>query len=191
MAEIEKLNDMERIFVTEYVKNGNHGTNAAKAAGYKHPASQAVALKKRPRVQKAIEIMQRDIRTTSTVEIADVVTHLAENLFLDPAVFYDEDGELLPIRAMPAAARRHLSEIRRERRTNKNGDVTVTTTIKWNPKSSAADQIMRHLGGYNDRVTVEHVHNIEQILNAGRERVARMRDVTPSKKEIEHEKRKG
>ena len=129
-------------------------------------------------IQKAIEIAQRDIAITSTVEVADVVSFMAEGLFLDPAVFFDDEGEVLPLRDMPAEARRHISEIKRERRKTKDGDVITVTTIKWSSKESYADKMMRHLGGYNDRLVVEHdASRIIEALNEGRERVARMKTI--------------
>jgi phage terminase small subunit len=97
-------------FSIEYLKDFN-ATQAAVRAGYsaKTAASQGQRLLKSAAVGEAIAEATERLLKKNEVTVERVLEELAEIAFLDPIVFFDDNGHLLPINNIPENARRALA----------------------------------------------------------------------------------
>jgi phage terminase small subunit len=106
------LNVRQARFVLEYLKDGN-GTQAAIRAGYvEHSAYvHASYLLKLPKVRDKISVARDEMDRELNLSVERVLREYARIAFLDPADLFDAAGQLLPLKEMPADARRALSGI--------------------------------------------------------------------------------
>jgi len=95
MTEVEDLNNRERLFVAEYLKD-NCGSRSVRAAGYetKYPAQMGHQLLQKPAIQKAIRVRQKD-RERRTLITGDRIIRLLHNWAdFDIRRLYRPDGSL-------------------------------------------------------------------------------------------------
>jgi hypothetical protein len=96
-----------------------------------------------------------------------VIAELAAIAFLDPAKFYDESGNLLPIHDMPEAARRAITGIDVEEIFAGKGEerrqIGVLRKIRFAGKQGALDLLAKHLGLFKDAGPVSQTLIINQI----------------------------
>ena len=100
-------------FVVEYLKDFN-ATRAAIRAGYspKTAASQGQRLLRSVVVIKAIGEDHTKLLKQTEASTERVLKELAAIAFPDPGQFFDEHGNLLPMDAVPAEARRALRSLK-------------------------------------------------------------------------------
>lgn len=82
-----RLNDSQRLFCLEYIKNGLDGKRAAISAGYSEMSAgqQASQLKSKPWVQEEIQRLLVDVEEKSTIEAAELIAELKKLAFAKPA----------------------------------------------------------------------------------------------------------
>jgi len=96
-------------FVAEYLKDLN-ATDAIVRCGFKgkRPDAAGSRMLAMPAVQAALARHRTELEDTALVTVKEVVNEFRNVAFLDPADFYDADGNLLPVPQMPERARRAL-----------------------------------------------------------------------------------
>lgn len=162
------LTDREEAFVREYIKDFKP-KEAARRAGYDHVRASAAAsaLLKRPRVKQAIKLHKDALARRSNITQDRIVQELARIAFGDlrgvvawgsSGLTVRESGE---ITEGDAAAISEVSE-----------SVTVAgrgLRIKRHDKVKALELLGRHLGMWNDKLTIGGELNV-LALEKGRER---------------------
>jgi len=152
-----QLNLRQQRFCLEYVKDGN-GTQAAIRAGYadKGAEVQAHHLLRNPKVLERIRTERDRLDGALNLSVERVLREYMRIAFLDPAQLYDAVGNLLPIKEMPADARRALSGIEVEEVYDfERGSKTQVATlrkVRFATKQGALDALAKHLGILKDRV---------------------------------------
>lgn len=95
-----------------------------------------------------------------------ILQEIACTAFLDPADFYDDDGQLLHIQSMPEHARRVLAGMEVTVEYSGKGDNRkesgYTSKIKYSDKKSSLELLMKYKGMLTDKV--EHSGNIGGVL---------------------------
>jgi len=150
---MSKLTPKQKRFVQEYLIDLN-GKQAAIRAGYsKNTAeSQASTLLRNPKVQTAVIKGKKRIADKLEVTAERVIAEYAKLAFLDPSVFFTEDGDLLPIQDMPKDAVAAIggfevvTMIKRGKTDDETSDPDYLKKVKLIDKKGALDSLSRHLG---------------------------------------------
>lgn len=164
-----KLTDKEKIFVLEYLVDGN-ATQAAIRAGYatKHANSQGYELMLRPKIRNAIDkhlalrLQKTDITGEKTLKRLD---NLAD---FDIADAYDDDSCLLPIKKIPAHLRKAMTGIKvfekwefvvdPESGNQRKIKVGEVIEVKWSDKIKPNELLGKNQKLWSDEVSI--VNNV-------------------------------
>lgn len=95
--------------------------------------------------------LRAEIAKAAQVEVVQVVKELAAVTFSDVRSLFDVNGNLLPIHALPDSVAAAVSSVKVVTKRIPGTDpveVEHVAEIKLWDKNSAADKLMRHLGGY-------------------------------------------
>lgn len=155
----ETLTPLQEQFCREYLIDLN-ASKAAERAGYTQKSSQAgYETLKRRNVQKRIQELM-DERSKRTEITADrVLCELARVAFLDLSEAYDDNGNLLNIKAMPEDVRRAISGIKVfdefDGTGNERFKIGEVREVKTNDKIKALQAIGQHLKMF----TQKHEHS--------------------------------
>jgi hypothetical protein len=151
---------------------------AAKEAGWEgrnEAAQRALGgnLLRNPYIRTRIEKQYRSIiaKTDATPErVWEEISYIA---FLDPAVFYDEDGEVKPWDQIPEAARRAITGMKVKTGTiGEDGEFTERE-VKYAGKQAALDMLVRlHRMADNDKMVLVSGDEFVKAMEEGRQRAA-------------------
>lgn len=127
--------------------------NAAKSAGYKHPAQRANDLMKKPAVKAVLARELHDRQEKFEIRADEVLKELHHLGMARASDLYDEKGQLLPLEDMPDRARAAIKSFKVTEKVVDGGKgkkpVTIRTTdIELHDKKGAIDMLMKHLGQY-------------------------------------------
>ena len=127
--------------------------NAAKAAGYKHPAQRANQLMKRPAVKAVLARELHDRQEKFEIRADEVLQELHHLAMARGEDLFDKKGNLIPISEMPERTRAAIKEFKVTEKIVDGGKgkkpVTLRTyEIKLHDKVSSIDMLMKHLGQY-------------------------------------------
>lgn len=165
------LTPKQQRFVDEYLIDLN-ATQAAIRAGYsqKTAAAQAARLLKNVKISAAIQGRQQKRADKVEVTQERVLRELCALAFLDPADMAAITAASGPedIAALPEHVRRAVSGWSWDRAGN--------FVVKLNGKQPALEAIGRHLGMFKDKMEFSGEVDLVTRLQAGRARVAKMRD---------------
>lgn len=156
------LSEKQQRFVDEYLKEPN-ATAAAERAGYAHPNQQGPRLLVNVGIKEALAAARQGSETRTQVTADRVVKELALVALLDPADVLDFDSptgtlRLRPVNEIPESARRALASVKVKRYAEgvgKDAREVEVTEFRFCDKLSALDKLARHLGMYQERMTLE------------------------------------
>lgn len=149
----EKLSDKQERFCREYIIDLN-ATQAAIRAGYspKTANAQAAQMLSIAKVEKFIKNLQAKIGEELEISAERVIKEFAKIGFADLEEFYDENGQLKPVKSLKKTQSAAIKGIKvRETtvHTKKGGKITkVDTEFILHDKLSALESLGRHLGIY-------------------------------------------
>jgi phage terminase small subunit len=154
------LSAKHRRFCREYLVDLN-AKQAAIRAGYspRTAYNSGYTLMQRPDVQKLIQEMMAARAERTEITMDRVLQEWAKIAFLDPRQFFDADGNLIDIHALPADAAAALAgmDVSTER-IGEDADgkprFGSVRKIRFADKKGALDSVARHLGGFNDKVSL-------------------------------------
>jgi phage terminase small subunit len=151
-----KLTAKQARFVEEYMIDLN-AKQAAIRAGYSPKTAAAIAEKllKKPQVAKAIKAAmdERSERTAITAE--RVLDELARVAFADLSKAFREDGTLKALHEMDRDTRRAIVSLEVTALHGEEGvKIGTLSKIKLGDKLRALELLGRHLGMFNDKLTI-------------------------------------
>lgn len=153
------LNDKQIRFCEEYLIDLN-ATQAAIRAGYsrKTASSQGERLLRNVEVQKYIQERQKDLQKKVSVTQQMVVEQFRKIAFSDIRKFYNQDGSLKKITELDEDSAAAIAGVEVDELWEGFGEqrsqVGITKKIKrWDP-TKALDSLARHLGMFNDKITL-------------------------------------
>ncbi len=174
MQDKDKLSERQKAFADHYLMSLN-ATASYKLAGYasKGNAAEVSAsqLLRNAKVRKYIEKRQAKLQEKLEITQERILAEYAKLAFLDPRLFYDETGNLIPVHELPEAVSATLSGMSVE---SVPGGSTRLTKIKFSDKQKALDSLARIQGMFKDTVKVEVV-SYQDKLQKARERANRSR----------------
>lgn len=136
-------------FCCEYVVDFN-ATAACRRAGYSARTANQKSneLMRHPKVAAAIEYLQGRQQRLCDIEVDDVVRQLVNIAFFDPRELFDDAGEPIHVSALSDKAAMAIQAVKVT--TIGNSEVGRGTVMEYRmaDKNSAADKLMKHLGGY-------------------------------------------
>ena len=156
MPKSAKINDLEKRFCEEYIIDFN-GTRSARDAGYSAKTSHAKAyylLQKKPVRLYLQKLMDKRAKRTEITQ--DRVVREYEKLaFFDPRkVFYD-NGELKDVQDLDDDTAAAVTNFSYKQSTCKLlGKIGRTQDVKFSDKKAALDSLARHLGMFNDKISL-------------------------------------
>lgn len=145
--------ERERLWVEAMITTGGNKTQSAVMAGYK-PGEAAKKAGQRMstnvHVAKMLKKRQKQVLDKAAdkaqLTVDEVLLDLAEAMRFDPAMLYDDTGNLLPVKQMPPEVRRHLEGVETDVIKLGEKGALVTSKVKFAKKTATRDQAMRHLG---------------------------------------------
>lgn len=154
MAKAQKtapLSEKQLMFAQEYVKDHN-ATQAAIRAGYSEKGAdvQGSRLLGDVRIQAQIHKAHQAISKRNEVTVDRVVQELKAIAFATWADAFDEQGNLLPVHAMPDHMQRAITQVDVKSKYLAEGLINVQLTqVKMGNKLGALVELMKYLGAYD------------------------------------------
>lgn len=158
------LTPKQQRFVDEYLIDMN-ATQAYIRAGYTARGNaaevNAIRLLRNAQVAALVDEGRKAISERTELTQEQVVTELAKIGFSDVRKLFDENGALIPIHMLSDEAAACLSSfevVTRRPPGGGEGEVEHVVKVKLWDKPSALVNLGKHLGGFNDKSTVNHQH---------------------------------
>lgn len=145
-----KLNDKQRLFCEEYIKDKN-AVQAAIRAGYSERsiAVQSVNLMRNELIKERISELQDRVSVRNDVTVDKIIRELSRLAFTDISQLFDDEGKLKDIKNLPDDLKRAISSI--EVIENKqNKDIYVKKIRLWD-KVKAIEMLAKHLDIFRDK----------------------------------------
>ena len=167
------LNSRQRHFAKEYLVDRN-ATQAAIRAGYSPRTArvQGPQLLLHPAIKRLINSTLEQVEERTEIKLERVLTELHRILTADIGLGLNSAGGVKPLQDWPEDLRRALSGIDVEEIWgNEDGQrqqVGVVKKVKFWSKTHSAEQLLRHLGAFNDRVEVTTKSHAELMLEIER-----------------------
>jgi len=172
-----KLNERQKMFCREYLKDLN-GTQAATRAGYsKNTAeTQASTLLRNPRVKEYLDKLKKKREQELKIDANYVLKRLHEIESLDVADILEENMTVKPLKEWPKAWRTSVSAIDISRIMKASGDedavVNAITKIKWPDKSKILELVGKHVSvqAFQEKIEVSGEIALGEKMKKARER---------------------
>lgn len=169
------MNDKQRRFVAEYLKDQN-ATQAAIRSGYSKQTArqQASDLLSKPNIKSAIQRKLAKIEAKCEVTAERVIAELGRLAFSDMRQLYNAEGGLKPISEWPEDAARAVAGIDTDELFDGFGNareqVGVTKKVRLWAKNHALETLARHFKLLTDKVEVHASDDLMNALQAARKR---------------------
>lgn len=170
------LTPRQEKFVIAYLRHGN-ATRAAKEAGYSQKAASVAGhdLLSNPKIAARVAAPIAKVAARAELSAVRVLEEMRRLAFVDPADFYDAEGNIKPLHEIPPESRAALAGIETVIQNVKAGDGLVDRVHKikfWN-KTHALELLGKHLKLLTDVVQVVDGDKMIERLNRGRDRYAK------------------
>ena len=156
--------DRRRVFVEQYLSNGNNATQAALVAGFsqKTAASQGARLLKHVDVIDKLTARQTEVFNNLQITTERILQERARMAFFDVRKLYDENGNLIPLHKLDADTAAVIAGVDV---TQIGGDEGVSLVKKYKlaDKNAALTSLERQLGMYradNEQSKPDPIENI-------------------------------
>ena len=157
-----KLTDKQKKFCDEYLIDLN-ATQAAIRAGYSKKTAQVISTENlsKPIIKDYIKKKQDELQKRSEVTVDRVVKELALIAFQDPRRMF-RGNTLIDLDDMEEDVARVLAEVTVTKERTQDGDANVTELVKLKvyDKTKALDMLMKHLGGYTEKIEINTTQNV-------------------------------
>lgn len=164
VADGDTLTERERRFVEEYILDPNATQAYRRAFGTKSYAAAAVAgsnLLKNPNVAAEIAAARKAQSARTRITADRVLKEVAGIGFADAGDLFGEDGQLMPVKKMPAPIRRAVQAVK-VKKTKLYGQPGEGPTgeeevieVKLASKDAALGRLMKHLGLVKELAPIE------------------------------------
>lgn len=172
---LEGLTLRQRLFVAEYIIDGN-GSAAAKRAGYsEHSArEQAVRLLADVAVARAVEVARARRIGQAELSAVRVLEELRRLSFVNVAMLFDPAGNLKPISQLTVEECSCIASIEIIKKNVAAGDGIVDTVhkVKLYDKVKSLELLAKHYQLLTDVVKLEAGDSLIAALHEGRARAA-------------------
>lgn len=164
LAAYKRLNEKQRALAMALPMAPSQKA-AARLAGYssKTAESKAFKLSQHPDILIVTEYVSKAAIKGAVISVQRTLQELADIVFLDPGVIFDENNCIRPIIEWPPAARRAVSSLDVIEHSNGTGR---TIKVRFAGKIEAADKLLRALGAYApDKIDQTHrVAGLAELL---------------------------
>lgn len=171
-----KLNDKQKLFVSEYLIDRNAG-KAAIRAGYspKTADAQACRLLKNVKIREAVDAGMDRLEKRNELSQDRVIREYMKIAFLDPRKIFTSTGELLPVSDIDDDSAAALAGVDVVTIGNDYVGIGEVRKVKLVNKLGALDSLARHLGMFNDKLNLNHTFKdmSEDEIDAEIERLER------------------
>lgn len=144
------LNNRQRRFIDEYLIDLN-ATQAAIRAGYsrKTASEQSFSLLRKPQIQHAIQLKQKELANQAGVTRQRIIAELAKVAFCDTRKLFNDNGTLKPLTEIDDDTAGALAMVESSEFSPGDGAgqaLAITRKIKLWDKLSALEKLIKHLG---------------------------------------------
>jgi phage terminase small subunit len=151
----KRLTPRQTMFVSEILVDGN-ASAAARRAGYSAKTAEEQGHRLSRNAHVAAEIAKRQAKRLERNEVTAerVISQLAAIAFADPRRLFDDLGALRPLDQIDDDTRAALI-IEVTQGFDQDGNPVQTRKTKLACKLTALDKLARHLGMFNDKLTLQ------------------------------------
>jgi phage terminase small subunit len=162
------LTERQRRFVDYFADHGN-GAKAARQAGYSEESAKQIATENlsKPYLVDAIKRRRKELVEEAGVRPDAVLRMIAQVATFDISEIFDDNGRVKEVSEMSDVARRIVAGIETFTVGTRDGSShTTTAKIKIPDRLKALELLARHLGLFDDQVTVkgDAVNPFEMIV---------------------------
>lgn len=165
------LTPKHQLFIAAYLANGLNATQAAIKAGYSAKTAAQAGHRLIRHVEIAAEIVQKRVEVTAAAAavLAEeageelltaerVLLEVARLAFVDKRAFFDEFGNLKPIKDLTPAQGACLASFEVIKKNAEAGDGIIDTVHKFKvwDKPKALDMLMKHFNLMIEKAEVDH-----------------------------------
>jgi len=152
-----KMPPKQQKFVKEYLVDLN-AKQAAIRAGYSKKTAEVIGwqLLKKTLVQEAIQAARDRIEKKTDITIEKCLKEYAKIAFLNIKEAFNDDGTIKGIHEIPDNVAEAIAGLETSNIKTDDGKFGTLHKIKISDKKGALDSIMRHLGGFEDKIKCEH-----------------------------------
>jgi phage terminase small subunit len=171
-----RLTARQKLFVAEYLTDLN-ASRAAIAAGYsaKGASQTGSVLLANPKVRAEITIKHSKHTDKLEITAERVLTELAKLAFYDPLDIFESDGSMKQIKDIDPATRMALAGLEVTELFEGTGDQKhaygLLKKVKLADKGQNLERLGRHLKLFTDKLEVDAVGNLAEMIAAARKRV--------------------
>lgn len=161
-----KLTANQRMFLENLLAtNPWNPTEAARKAGYKNPPSSAIKLMKDPIICGAVGRAIQERIWRCELDANRVIQELSTIAFANIKELFDEDGLLVPIHMLPDSIARAVQSVEVKTIQTEDGSQVTTAKIKLEPKLTAIELLMKHMGMLDSKFQVEQQTSTDMLSN--------------------------
>lgn len=157
----ETLNERQRLFCLEYVKDLN-ATQAAIRAGYSERSAHIIAwnLLRRPAIAEYVSKHAEEHLDSLQISTEEVLDEYRNRAFFDPQDAFEQDGSLKRLKDIPIDVRRCIASLEVTEIFDGQGDqktaIGLLKKVKFTDKDKALDGLAKYLGLLKERVSHEN-----------------------------------
>ena len=157
MGRPSKLTSKQARFIDEYMIDLN-ATQACIRAGYSSRTADRIGpeLLGKTCVQSALSVRMKDREKRTEITQDKVLREFAKLAFFDPRKLFDADGKPLPIHQLDDDTAAVVAGLDVASVGNSDMGIGEVLKIKLADKKGALDSVARHLGMFNDKLSVTH-----------------------------------
>ena len=157
MGRPSKLTSKQARFIDEYMIDLN-ATQACIRAGYSARTADRIGpeLLGKTCVQSALSVRMKDREKRTEITQDRVLREFAKLAFFDPRKLFDADGKPLPIHQLDDDTAAVVAGLDVASVGNSDMGIGEVLKIKLADKKGALDSVARHLGMFNDKLSVTH-----------------------------------
>lgn len=150
-----KLSLKQKRFVEEYLVDLN-ATQAAIRAGYSKRTADKIGSENlaKPEINAAIQHAMEERARRTQITADRVIAEMARVAFLDIGKAFNDDGSLKPIHEIDEDTRRAIAGLEVTTLTAEGAPIGHLSKIKLVDKLRALELLGKHLGMFNDKLTI-------------------------------------
>ncbi len=162
---MSELTPRQRRFVEEYLIDLN-ATRSAKTAGYAESSASVAGseLLANPKIATAVTIAQAERSARTAINADRVLREVARLAFFDAGEVFDFNGDsitLKPGKEIPEDARRAIVGVKIRTHKVLGDSRSETLEVRLADKRASLELLMRHMGLFNDKLTIQGAGNFD------------------------------
>ena len=152
-----------RLFVEEYMRNGQQTAAAAEALGYGRTTGKQLI--NMPPIMEEIERRSRAVAAVSRITTEEWAENLRAVAYFDVRELFDADGVIIPSHKLPRHVAKAIASVQYTEKVDRAGNVVArVSTVTFADKNTALITMAKHLGLF-ERDNSQRGPDLQLVVN--------------------------